>query len=72
MGKIVHIELKVYAEESSDLKNDIIQEINRLFHASSKLLLSSIKSVQIIEGINIDLHKFAPMTQPKKKQKEKN
>jgi len=54
MGKIVHVELKLYAEDNPDLENEVMVELNRIFRKSPKLILSSIKSVEIIQGIEID------------------
>ena len=58
LGKIVHVELKLYAEggseDKSDLENEVMSELNRIFRKSSNLILSSIKSVDIIKGIDIN------------------
>lgn len=52
MGKIAHVELKLYAK--SEDKDALMEELERIFRESPSLMLSSIKSIEIISEIDIN------------------
>jgi len=54
MGKIAYVELKLYVNDLNQLQ--ITNELNRLMKFSKSILISSFKSIEILDQPEIDFN----------------